>query len=186
MSDGVKFIFKTLIKVPFIICVSFFIFNIFAFTVSYFRIVGASNTLQQAIMDNNYLVDSDEETFKKYCNNLSTKCLTDIQLIIDTDGNDYVPDTYQEHNDRKQYGNVITCGITARFKPIIPLIYTETLEDGKVKGYGTMESAGVSGGTKTGVELEQLRKEKNEKAEGNITVVTKVVGMQYYSDLETN
>lgn len=185
MSDGVKFIFKTIIKVPFIICVSFFIFNIFAFTVSYFRIVGASNTLQQAIMDNNYLVDSDEETFKKYCNNLSTKCLTDIQLIIDTDGNDYVPDTYQEHNDRKQYGNVITCGITARFKPIIPLIYTDTLENGRVNGYGN-GSVNNSGGTKTDAQLQEAREKKNKDAEGNITVVTKVVGMQYYSDLATN
>lgn len=185
MSDGVKFIFKTLIKVPFIICVSFFIFNIFAFTVSYFRIVGASNTLQQAIMDNNYLVPSDKDTFDTYVNNLSTSCLTDIQLIVDTDGNEYIPGNYQWKNEREQYGNVITCGITARFKPIIPLIYTETLEDGKVKGYGSTET-GASGGTKTGAELERLRKEKNEKAEGNITVVTKVVGMQYYSDLATN
>lgn len=186
MSDGVKFIFKTLIKVPFIICVSFFIFNIFAFTVSYFRIVGASNTLQQAIMDNNYLVDSDRTTFENYTKLLKTNCLDNIQIIVDTDGNDYNPKHYQEHNDRKQYGHVITCGITARFKPIIPLIYTDTLEAGKVKGYGTMESAGVSGGTKSSADLEDLRKDKNEKAEGNITVVTKVVGMQYYSDLATN
>lgn len=184
MSDGVKFIFKTLIKVPFIICVSFFIFNIFAFTVSYFRIVGASNTLQQAIMDNNYLVKSDYDTFEGYTEMLKTKCLDNIQIIVDTDGNDY-PDNYHWKNEREQYGNVITCGITARFKPIIPLIYTETLEDGKVKGYESTET-GASGGTKTGAELERLRKEKNEKAEGNITVVTKVVGMQYYSDLETN
>lgn len=185
MSDGVKFIFKTLIKVPFIICVSFFIFNIFAFTVSYFRIVGASNTLQQAIMDNNYLVKSDKDTFDKYCINLRTPCLTDIQLIVDTDGNDY-PDNYHWKNEREQYGNVITCGITAKFRPIIPLIYTETLEDGKVKGYGTMEAAGVSGGIKSGADIEDDRKIKNEKAVGNITVVTKVVGMQYYSDLATN
>lgn len=185
MNDGVKFIFKTLIKVPFIICVSFFIFNIFAFTVSYFRIVGASNTLQQAIMDNNYLVDSDYYTFEGYTKMLKTKCLDNIQIIVDTDGNDYDPKHYQEHNEREQYGNVITCGITARFKPIIPLIYTDTLEDGKVKGYGSTET-GASGGTKTGAELERLRKKKNEKAERNITVVTKVVGMQYYSDLATN
>lgn len=185
MSDGVKFIFKTLIKVPFIIFVSFFIFNIFAFTVSYFRIVGASNTLQQAIMDNNYLVDSDRTTFNTYIENLRTNCLTDIQLIVDTDGNDYDPEHYQEHNKRKQYGHVITCGITARFKPIIPLIYTETLEDGKVRGYGSTYT-GASGGTKTDAQLQEAREKKNKDAEGNITVVTKVVGMQYYSDLATN
>ena len=184
MSDGVKFIFKTLIKVPFIICVSFFIFNIFAFTVSYFRIVGASNTLQQAIMDNNYLVKADKDTFDTYIKNLSTPCLTDIQLIVDTDGNDY-PDNYHWKNEREQYGNVITCGITAKFKPIIPLIYTETLEDGKVRGYGSTYT-GASGGTKTDAQLQEAREKKNEKAEGNITVVTKVVGMQYYSDKETN
>ena len=184
MSDGVKFIFKTLIKVPFIICVSFFIFNIFAFTVSYFRIVGASNTLQQAIMDNNYLVKADKDTFDTYIKNLSTPCLTDIQLIVDTDGNDY-PDNYHWKNEREQYGNVITCGITAKFKPIIPLIYTETLEDDKVRGYGSTYT-GASGGTKTDAQLQEAREKKNEKAEGNITVVTKVVGMQYYSDKETN
>lgn len=185
MSDGVKFIFKTLIKVPFIIFVSFFIFNIFAFTVSYFRIVGASNTLQQAIMDNNYLVDSDKTTFENYTKLLKTNCLDNIQIIVDTDGNEYVPGNYQWKNEREQYGNVITCGITARFKPIIPLIYTETLEDGKVRGYGSTYT-GASGGTKSSADLEKLRKDKNENAEGNITVVTKVVGMQYYSDLATN
>lgn len=185
MSDGVKFIFKTLIKVPFIIFVSFFIFNIFAFTVSYFRIVGASNTLQQAIMDNNYLVDSDKTTFENYTKLLKTNCLDNIQIIVDTDGNEYVPGNYQWKNEREQYGNVITCGITARFKPIIPLIYTDTLEDGKVRGYGSTYT-GASGGTKSSADLEKLRKDKNENAEGNITVVTKVVGMQYYSDLATN
>lgn len=184
MSDGVKFIFKTLIKVPFIICVSFFIFNIFAFTVSYFRIVGASNTLQQAIMDNNYLVKTDKDTFDTYIKNLKTTCLTDIQLIVDTDGNDY-PDNYHWKNEREQYGNVITCGITARFKPIIPLIYTETLENGRVNGYGN-GSVNNSGGTKTDAQLQEARENKNKDAGGNITVVTKVVGMQYYSDLATN
>lgn len=186
MSDGVKFIFKTLIKVPIIICVSFFIFNIFAFTVSYFRIVSASNTIQQAVMDNNYLIESDKETFNKYLGDLGTACLTDIKLIIDTDGNDYNPGTYTEHNVRKQYGHTVTCGVTARFRPIIPLMYNETLQDGKVRGYGSMADESVSGGTKTDAELQRLREEKNKDAGGNITIVGKVIGMQYYSDLDTN
>ena len=47
MSDEVKFIFKTLLKVPVIIVVSFLILNIFAFFFIYFKVLGLSYVVMQ-------------------------------------------------------------------------------------------------------------------------------------------
>ena len=60
MGDSVKFIFKTLIKVPVIVMVSFIIFNIFSWTISYFKLVGASYTIMQVGMENNFIPAKDE------------------------------------------------------------------------------------------------------------------------------
>ena len=53
MAENVKFIFKTLIKVPIIIFVTYFIVNLFAFTVSYFRLLGVSYVVLQTAIENN-------------------------------------------------------------------------------------------------------------------------------------
>ena len=58
MSDSVKFIFTTLIKVPCIIFGAFFIFNIFAFFFIYFKILGFSYVVMQEVVENNYLTSS--------------------------------------------------------------------------------------------------------------------------------
>ena len=54
MTDGVKFIFKTLIKVPVYIVAAFGIFNIFAFCFIYFRLLGVSYVVQQTAIENTY------------------------------------------------------------------------------------------------------------------------------------
>lgn len=55
MSDSVKFIFTTLIKVPCVIFGAFFIFNIFAFFFIYFKMLGFSYVVMQEVVENNYL-----------------------------------------------------------------------------------------------------------------------------------
>lgn len=58
MSDSVKFIFMTLIKVPCVIFGAFFIFNIFAFFFIYFKMLGFSYVVMQEVVENNYLTPS--------------------------------------------------------------------------------------------------------------------------------
>ena len=58
MSDSVKFIFMTLIKVPCIIFGAFFIFNIFAFFFIYFKMLGFSYVVMQEVVENNYITPS--------------------------------------------------------------------------------------------------------------------------------
>lgn len=55
MDGGVKFIFKTLIKVPVYIYIAFFAFNIFAFCFVYFKMLGLSYMVQQIAVENNYI-----------------------------------------------------------------------------------------------------------------------------------
>lgn len=55
MTDSVKFIFMTLIKVPCIIFAAFFVFNIFAFFFIYFKMLGFSYVVMQEVVENNYI-----------------------------------------------------------------------------------------------------------------------------------
>ena len=210
MENGVTWIFRTLIKVPIIIMTSFVILNIFAFTVSYFRIVGASNTIQQVVMDNNFIPAHELETFNNYLASLETAYLQDIKVVIDTDVDDTTStpsdniapymddDSLIISNHKRQYGNVADCGVTARYKFILPLQYPETLEGGQVVGYGGTAS-GAAGGVRGDVDtlrgdtaatqsvnkdFDDLEGTRADSFGGNITVVNRVIGMQYYSDLE--
>ena len=204
MERGVSFIFRTLIKVPIIIMVSFFIFNIFAFTVSYFKVIGAVNAIQQVAIDNNFLPPEDVKTFEDYlAQEVNTTYLKNAQIIINTDGidfdkqfinadgqrvdvdmNDFDPRNTSV-NERKQYGNTITVGVTAEYRFIWPLMHIETLEDGSVQGYGP--GAGQANGvdeTFTTADQQEAERKRRADSVGNITVVNKVIGMQYYSDLD--
>lgn len=205
MERGVSFIFRTLIKVPIIIMVSFFIFNIFAFTVSYFKVIGAVNAIQQVAIDNNFLPQEDVDTFKKYLEQeVETTYLQNAQIIINTDGrdfdkqfinsdgqrvdvdmNDFDPENTSV-NERKQYGNTITVGVTAEYRFIWPLMHIETLDDGRVQVYGPGQGQANTGITETFTTADQQEAERQRRADsvGNITVVNKVMGMQYYSDLD--
>lgn len=206
MENGVAWIFKTLIKVPVIIAVSFLILNIFAFTVSYFRVVGAANTLQRAVMDNNFLTTADKESFEEYLKGLETSYLTDIHYVINTDANKNTAvsaDSFKDaprtgrgaiiENKRRQYGNTIDVGIVAQYKFILPLQHVEMVEGGAVAGFGGMANSasgrmidasgtrGMVAGVDNGTNSARASKFAN-----TISVVTRVIGMQYYSDLDVN
>lgn len=183
MDDyDVKFIFKTLAKVPIMIMVAFSLFNIFAFTISYFRIVGASYTLQQAVMDNNFLTQADLESYNAYLSSLETSYLTDIHVVINTDAGEVNTDRTTFINDRHQYGNVVDVGVASTYRFIMPLdIRQQTVGETGVQG---MDGAR---GTKSSQYLsnsEMEAKRERNVVGGNIDVVTTVVGLQYYSDLE--
>lgn len=149
MTDGVKFIFKTLIKVPVYIVAAFGIFNIFAFCFIYFRLLGVSYVVQQTAIENNYLPKKQVNTLMNYIGSIQDIEMVDhVGVIIGeagVDTEDYVfitPDTYNSSYptssplfstkgsgtapttnalEKRQYGGVVTVGVCARYKFVWPL-----------------------------------------------------------------
>ena len=95
MSDGVKFIFKTLLKVPIIILVTYAIFNAFAFSLSYFKILGFSYVAMQTAVENNYLPTQELNTLTTYLTDLETEMLTiNDKAGIQHNYGQYMSETY--------------------------------------------------------------------------------------------
>ena len=84
MNESVKFIFKTLLKVPVFILVAYAIFNLFAFSFSYFKIMGFSYVAMQTAVENNYFPQTEYNTLTTYLNGLETAMLENATLTIDT------------------------------------------------------------------------------------------------------
>lgn len=61
MSDGVKFVFKTLFKVPCIIIAAYFLLNVFGLVTTYFKVQGVQYGLENIVVENNYISRSDLE-----------------------------------------------------------------------------------------------------------------------------
>lgn len=80
MSDSVKFIFKTLTKVPIIIMCAYAVFNIFAFFFIYFRMLGVSYVVMQTAVENNYIPTTEGGTLLDYLED------TDSISMVDTVG----------------------------------------------------------------------------------------------------
>jgi len=59
MSDGVKFVFKTLFKVPIIILVAYFFLNIMGLVTTYFKVQGMQYGLENIVTENNYISVND-------------------------------------------------------------------------------------------------------------------------------
>lgn len=178
MTSGVKMIFSTLVKVTAYIIASFLVFNLVAFTISYFRVVGASYSLQQVVMDNNYLTEQDLQSFNTYLSKLDTAYLTNLHVVINTDPSGTQTDRDTFINEREQYGNVVEVGIAADYNFIMPLMRNQmTQDDGGVNGLNTGRNAVWL----SSAELKQKR--ENNRAHANIDVINPVVGLQYYSDL---
>lgn len=178
MGDAVKSIFRILIGVPIIILVCFAIFNVFAFGLSYFKILGLSYVAMQTAIENNYIPQEDRYTIENYMNTLETAVLSNIKFTNDTDFN------------KKQYGEPVKVGVEARYNFIWPLTPREqTVGELGVEGLrGPVELEGSVGtpttGWKSDAEIRQYRKEKMERAKSNIVIEYKVPGLKYYPDLE--
>lgn len=90
MSDEVKFIFKTLLKVPVIIMVSFVILNIFAFFFIYFKVLGLSYVVMQTAVENNYLPKTELTTLCNYVYEFEDiPMVTNSAIIVAKDGDNY-------------------------------------------------------------------------------------------------
>jgi hypothetical protein len=72
MEDEVKFIFKTLIKVPCIIFVAYLILNLLLFSYTYFKLLGMSYVVMQTCVENNYIPNSEFTDLLNYVDDLNT------------------------------------------------------------------------------------------------------------------
>lgn len=169
MGDGVKTIFKTLIKVPIIILASYAVFNVFAFLLSYMKLLGVSYVALQTGVENNYIPPNEQSTLQYYMtNSLETGVLSNVKF---TDGTTF---------ERKQYGEEITIGVEAKYNFIWPLMPTEQIH-GEFEG---LNSTNNFGGYRTDAELEQARQDKIDNSDTNIVIKYNVPGLRYYPDLD--
>lgn len=153
MNDTVKFIFKTLTKVPIIIFTCFFIFNIFAFFFIYFRMLGISYVVMQTAVENNFIPQTEFDTIEDYLSNVANITNVDSAGIVvgmsgdsilyvpaNNRGNIFLVDangTETHHNTftfgdvatataKHQYGVNVTCGVYCNYTIIWPLDYRYT------------------------------------------------------------
>lgn len=176
--SSIKIVFSTFVKTFIYIFAFYFCFNIMAFAISYFRVVGASYSLQQVVMDNNYLTTQDFDTFNRYLSKLDTAYLTDLHVVINTDPEGVATGRDTFVNDREQYGNMVEVGIASKFTFVFPLMRNEMTTDNKgVDGLDKTRNAQWLSG-------EEMENKRNAKRIGvNLDVINPVVGLQYYSDL---
>lgn len=183
MADGVKFIFKTLIKIPLIIFVTYAIFNGFAFAVIYFKLLGFSYVVLQTAVENNYIPPQELQAFNKYLKEFddSIEMVDNVQLIL-TDDND---STIPVATERRQYGQLITVGVSGRYKFVWPLTPREQLQDTSSKFIGYDKKGGsVFSGFGSNSLLEGRRKAYEENKNNNINIKYTVPGLRYYPDLD--
>lgn len=183
MQDGVKFIFRTLLKVPIIILVSYAVFNVFAFSLSYFKMLGISYVAMQTAVENNYIPEQEWSTIQGYLNNtVSTYMLEQPTLRCKTaSGENYR--TYISEN-RVQYGGEVEVEVAAHYRFVWPL---QPKEQTTARRYANVNAvAGVNGtGSRflTASQLENARMEYEENPTNNIVIKYTVPGLKYYPDM---
>ena len=173
MRDGIYFIFKTLIKVPCIILVSYLVFNVFAFGYSYLQVLNVFYTVNGIVMENNYIPNHQLATIEDQMARLETRMLSNIRLTDSTPA---------DIADRKQYGETITIGVEANFHWMWPIMPHERF--GGVNGTtgqkpfeGNPEYAGKS--------WEEINEMKNNNGDGfKILIEHEAPALKYYADDE--
>lgn len=197
----------TLIKVPVYIMVAFFIFNLFAFTFIYFKMLGISYVVQQTAIENNYIPAAEKKTICDYMkDNLANismvenvgLCYGDNSYLDVTKADSINPKTGAFQ--KKQYGSKITCGVTCNYIWIWPLDYRTTKSNtNNVAGYANdntinpyYQSEANKGRTydqrasKAGNMTEYMRQntKPTDYDDNNIKIIYELPGLKYYPDLD--
>lgn len=167
MEDTVKYIFKTLIKVPCIIVASYLVFNIFCYGLISFKLLGVSYTVMQTAVENNYIPEEEKNTLEAYFQELdnSSELINNVGFTSDTD--------FAKH----QYGSTVNVGVTADYKFILPLMPYQQTSDGIVAAGKTNKVTNWLSDS----ELATVRKAN--ETENNITFSYTVPGLKYYPDM---
>lgn len=212
--DTLRSVIKVILKVPIIIVLIYLSFNVVAFISCYFKVMGASYALQQIAMENNYIPQAELRAFQEYldksiCYNNSPDAFSftpKAHVVIFTEGYDAsTPQFWRKKNEviyannfktqdeydklfnknintRQQYGQTIYVGVATDFQIMFPLRFDETLKGGGV--LGRTDDDDMDTETGTALSTEELDK-KRKWSVGHIDVVSPVVGLQYYSDLQS-
>lgn len=165
MSDEVKFIFMTLIKVPVIIFIAFFIFNLFAFFFIYFKMLGLSYVAMQETVENNFIPKNLAIQFNNVFESIDDIPMAsdttlicgqtddaDPELILwakNSQGNpvyvysngevanltDFDTSVAKSALERTQYGQQRLIGVHCRYTFVWPLSHASLVSDTGVHGY---------------------------------------------------
>lgn len=188
MSDSVKFIFTTLMKVPILIFIAYGIFNLFAFCFVFFKMLGVSYVVMQTAIENNYLPHTELLTLYEYVDSFNDITMIENASIIvggtglDTASPNYVAmsgatdttatlsQTANSSDARRkvQYGHTVTIGVTCDYVFIWPLTYRVPGHNGAatpVQDPSNAQNAGIN------------------TARNAINIVYNVPGLRYYPDL---
>lgn len=170
MSDNVKFIFKTLIKIPVIILVVYAIFNVFAFSLSYFKLLGFSYVAMQTAVENNYIPEEEKKTLNAYLDSMETYMLENCTL-----------ECYSEAgSDKKvQYGTAVTVEVSAHYRFIWPLMPAEQRTGAAAEGMNGQNT----GTALSDDQLKEAREAYEKNPNNNISIKYTVPGLKYYPDL---
>lgn len=166
MAENVKFIFKSLIKVPVIILVVYAVFNVFAFSLSYFKILGFSYVAMQTVVENNYIPEQERNTLDTYLNSMETSMLENLTLECST-------------SNKVQYGTPVTVTVSAHYRFVWPLMPNEQRTGAAATGMNDQDI----GTELTDSELEALRQSREDNPVNNIVISYTVPGLKYYPDL---
>lgn len=179
VSSSVRYIFKVLIKLPCIILASYFVFNLFAFSVTYFRLLGFSYVVMQTAVTNNYIPPAERVSLEKYLAEITNTGVVSEAVLINTDLSS--PDCALV---KRQYGQEVTVGVSANYKWIWPLMPKDQLQntDEQFIGYGENASTGAFSGFADEATLQRRREEISDRKH-NIYIAYTVPGLKYYPDL---
>lgn len=190
MSESVKFIFKTLLRIPIIIMTVYLLFNIFAFSFTYFRVLGFSYVVMQTAVENNYLPTTEKNQLNNYLNNIVAQSdfVSNAYIVYNsTSRSDGVTEVDPNYNaaiasaeTRRQYGEPVRVGVAFSYTFIWPLMPNEQVSDGKnaVNGLNGTDSSYVSDS-----ELTARMNQKKKNATNPIVITYTVPGLKYYPDL---
>lgn len=159
MSSGVRFIIKTLIKVPIIIIVTYFFLNLALFITFYFRMLSFSYVIANQVSQANYLTqyqyDSLSATLQKMDD--GSTYIDGTKLFVDCDGSG--------NNVKVQAGKSLK--ITVAYQIHIVLPFYQASDSGTYKENNT-----------------DITEWTNTDVWNIINVTNTVPALKYYPDLE--
>lgn len=200
MSDDLKFVVKTLLRIPIIIFFSYLVFNIMCFFFIYFRMLGFSYIIMQTAVENNYLPTQELTTLTTYMSDLDghdgvndangVYMVENAGIIVGMNGSTpvYANSAGYATNDarvKRQYGHEVTVGVACDYKMVWPFIGREThVNDSAVQGLNDTDTfEGFRTDTRT--RQQELVENDGGTSISHIEIVYTVPGLKYYPDLLT-
>ena len=179
MEDALKFIFKTLIKIPFIIMITYFIANLLLFSLFYFKFTGISYSVMNTGMENNFIPDYEYKIIVKTINDIenSSVLIKDAKIVVDSG------------NTRQQYGKPISIGVEYKYRWLTPLMPWDLGQTPANYGSGSsvIDDSTASEGNFSSITAEEAKRRIDVLSDRSLTspirIVYKVPGLQYYADL---